>query len=240
MAYYLLTIKKENYILLLWRKCSLKLDSNKSGFWKTHFTACLSVYLYLLKSMFLFQWYFRVPKLRKIVPTHSPKRDFIIFTVSENSFQNILIFFASNWKISISGAKFFILFIVPQKCTQNWPVIYWPAKEIHITKKPTHWILLTFCMKLNDNEYSKVTGAKFWKKILTPLLGFEMTHLGPKKAPSLDFFFFGIILEPIEVLKLGQISYFQKCLFEVTRGQKPILVHFGSDFVFALHEVFLL
>ena len=131
---YLLTIKKEKYILLLWRKCSLKLDSNKSGFWKTHFTACYSVYLYLLKSMFLFQWYFRVPKLKKIVRTHSPKRDFIIFTVSENSFQNILIFFASNWKISISGAKFFILFIVPQKCTKNWPVIYWPAKEIHITK----------------------------------------------------------------------------------------------------------
>ena len=66
-----------------------------------------------------------------------------------------------------------------------------------------------------------------------------MAHLGPKKAPSLDFFFFfGIILEPIEVLKLGQVSYFQKCLFEVTRGQKPILVHFGSDFVFALDEVF--
>ena len=28
-------------------------------------------------------------------------------------------------------------------------------------QETTHWILLIFCIKLNDNEYSKITGPKF-------------------------------------------------------------------------------
>ena len=53
-------------------------------------------------------------------------------------------------------------------------------------------------MKLNDNEYSKVTGPEFEEKKSTPLLGAEMVHLKPKKEPfgkklknaSLDFLLF--------------------------------------------------
>ena len=38
-------------------------------------------------------------------------------------------------------------------------------------------------MKLNGNEYSKVTGQKFRKKNLAPLLGAKMAHCGPERAP---------------------------------------------------------
>ena len=76
-------------------------------------------------------------------------------------------------------------------------------------------------MKLNDNEYSKVTGPEFWKKNL----GLKK-HLLKKalKRPMIFFFIFGMILEPIEGLKLGQVAYFQKCLFF---GGKRSKVNFG-------------
>ena len=45
-----------------------------------------------------------------------------------------------------------------------------------------------------------------------------------KMSHDIFFFIFGIILEPIEGLKLGQVAYFQKCLFF---GGKRSKVNFG-------------
>ena len=81
------------------------------NFWLQCRPLCLPVYLYLLKANFLFQWDFRVPKLKQIdggkifTPPKPQKRDVIIFTVSEFLFWKCLDFFAPTRKISLNGVK---------------------------------------------------------------------------------------------------------------------------------------
>ena len=108
---------------------------------------CLPDYLYLLKAIFLFQRDSSVPKLKKIEggktthPFHKTWR--IIFRVSEN------LFFKTSWFFCFSSKDFTewskrlwktmvwtFLKILYKKCTKYWSVIYWPVKEIHISKTP--------------------------------------------------------------------------------------------------------
>ena len=82
-------------------------------------------------------------------------------------------------------------------------------------------------MKLNYKN-TKTRHVQNFNKKLTVLLGLRYSFQGPKKqilekALKLDFSYFGMILVPIDGLKLIQVAYFQKCLF---LGGKRIKVDF--------------
>ena len=134
---------------------------------------CL-VYLYLLKTIFLFQWDFRVPKLRVkfeenwgwdyIDPTHSSK----YFTDQSKKF------------------------------------MYLRNHLLHSTD--------CFCIKLNDNEYPKITGLKFWKIVFGFSAGDRNDRFQARnntfrkksfKMRHQTLSIFGINLEQIGGLKLG-------------------------------------
>ena len=117
----------------------------------------------------------------------------------------------------------------PKKCAKHWLVIYWPAKEVHISKKP-HTGFYWFLHEFNDNKYSKMTGPEFWKKNFDPFAGGQNGSFRAQKSTlwkeavkrlnRFIYFFFGVIKEPIKGLELNQVAYFQKRLFWVAHDQR--------------------
>ena len=79
-------------------------------------------------------------------------------------------------------------------------------------------------MESNDNEYSKMTGPKFRKKFWARKTTFWKKAL---KRFIRYFCIFGMILEPIEGLKLVQVADFQKLFLDGKRSK----VNFGPFWV---------